>query len=278
MTNDKEKLKETYKKQFNDVINDLKTPGKRKKQIPNLLTASRLFSPLIIIPAAIVGNVGFAAAAAVGFGLTDFLDGKLARKWNAKSQFGADLDAVTDKIFAGTLLLGGAIFNPLLLVNVGLEGLIAGINVKEKLAGRKPASTKTGKLKTGFIFGLGALGILAPALSLSPAILPGLALTTAALQGATIVSYLKKYQPTNKKNTQNMGKSEEETTPITLEPTPEYRQELEKTYEKVAETPDAVQTIDPTLNAIVDQIIANAEHQDSLQDTAPKELAKTTNN
>lgn len=277
MKNFKEEIKQTYKKQLNDVINDLKTPGKRKKQIPNLLTASRLFSPLIIIPAALVGNVGFAAAAAIGFGLTDFLDGKLARKWNAKSQFGADLDAITDKIFAGTLLLGGAIFNPLLLINVGLEALIAGINVNEKLAGKKPASTKTGKVKTGFIFGLGALGILAPALSLSPAILPGLALTTAALQGATIASYVKKYHPTNKKNAENAENSKKRS-PIALEPTPEYHQKLEKTYEKNLEIPETVQTIDPALDRLVNQIIDQAEKQDSHSLDTPKELTKKTNN
>lgn len=275
MTENKEKLKENYKEQFKEALTDLKTPGKRKKQIPNLLTASRLLSPVIIIPAALVGNVAFAAGAAALFGLTDFFDGKLARKWDAKSQFGADLDAVTDKLFAGTLLLAGAIFNPLLLANVALEGLIAGINVKEKLDGKKPASTKTGKVKTGFLFGLGALGLIAPALSLPTALLPGLALTTAALQGVTALSYLKKYD----------HNSDEESVP-----TPSYyssdafheaeqkaiEESLSKTYQTQKADSAPMKRTDSELDRIIDQMLLE-EEQATLTSDRPKEFTKTRN-
>ena len=118
--NDK-KEKTNYKKQIKEALIDLKTPGKRYKQIPNLLTASRLFSPLLIIPAAILGNTTFAAWAAAAFGFTDLIDGALARGMNVKSELGADLDAFSDKMFAGSLLIGGAIFNPILSINIILE-------------------------------------------------------------------------------------------------------------------------------------------------------------
>lgn len=162
-----------------------------KRQLPNILTALRLFSPLVIIPAAILGATNFAAIAAAGFGLTDLLDGKLAKAWNAQSELGADLDAFTDKIFAGTLLIAGAIFNPVLVGNIILEMAIAGINLKQKFSGKESKSTQTGRVKTWFLFTLGALGLIAPAINLAPAVIPGLALTTGVLQGLTIASYVK---------------------------------------------------------------------------------------
>lgn len=190
---EKEQIKEKYKKQIKSAIKDLKTPGRRHKQIPNLLTASRLLSPLLIIPAAIVGNTTFAAWSAVAFGLTDLVDGKLSGLLDAKSDLGADLDAFTDKIFAGTLLIGGTIFNPILLTNIALELGIAGINLKQKFSGKEASSTMMGKVKTWLVFGLGGLGLLAPALNVPATVITALSITTSILQGATIASYIKKY-------------------------------------------------------------------------------------
>ena len=43
-----------YKKMFKEAFDDLRTKGRRHKQIPNLLTATRLFAaPVFIIPAAL---------------------------------------------------------------------------------------------------------------------------------------------------------------------------------------------------------------------------------
>ena len=70
---------------------------------------------------------------------------------------------------------------------------IAGINIKQKLSGKEASSTPMGKKKTWVVFGLGALGLVAPALNLAPAIIPALAVGTAALQGLTIASYISKY-------------------------------------------------------------------------------------
>lgn len=193
MTNNDKNEKNNYKNQIKEAFNDLKTPGKRYKQIPNILTASRLFSPFLIIPAAIIGNTAFAAYSAIAFGFTDLIDGALARKLKVKSELGADLDAFSDKMFAGSLLIGGAIFNPILSINIILEMVIASINLTQKFSGNKAGSTLTGKIKTWGVFALGALGIIAPNLSLTPALIPTIALTTATMQLLTIESYLKKY-------------------------------------------------------------------------------------
>ena len=261
-----------YKKQIKEAINDLKTPGKRKKQIPNLLTASRLLSPLLIIPAALTGATTVAAIEAAIFGFTDLIDGHLARKWEAKSELGADLDAFTDKIFAGTLLIAGTIFNPVLISNIILEMAIAGVNIKQKLSGNESGSTMIGKAKTWILFALGGLGVIAPALELAPAVIPGVALATAALQGATLVSYLNKYnwfqdQPEESQD-DNLEQYIETANP---EPT---TTEYEKT--KAKQFPSnipAVPTISPELEALAEKIVL-AEEQGLFEPNDSKEQPK----
>lgn len=195
--NEKQQSKDKYKKDIEEALKDLKTPGRRHRQIPNILTASRLLAPLAILPAAFLGNVPLTAGLALGFGLTDCIDGAIARKFKLQSELGADLDAVTDKVFVGTLLIASAFFNPILLCNLGLEGVIAGINIKQKLSGKETGSTLIGKYKTWAVFGLAALGLIAPQTGIT-GLVSTLALGTAAMQGLTIGSYLTKYGKSDK--------------------------------------------------------------------------------
>lgn len=198
-----DEIMEKYKEQIKEAIEDLKTPGRRHKQIPNLLTLSRMLSPFLIIPNALLGNSEEAMKLAAFFGLTDMVDGFIARNYNLSSQLGADLDALTDKLFAGTLLLTGAVANPYLLANTGLEMAIAGVNLKQKFSGNKSGSTMMGKVKTGAVFTLGGLGVVATSVQeLDKAILP-LAISTAVLQTMTLASYLKKYNDNNQQPPQN---------------------------------------------------------------------------
>ena len=145
---------ENYKQEIKEAIEDLKTKGRRKKQIPNVLTSLRLFAPLFILPASFIGNIPFVVGSVVAFSVTDMLDGFIARKFHLTSKLGKDLDAFSDKIFAGTLLLAASILNPILLVNLSLEVCIAGINVNAKLRGAETKSLPIGKVKTAFLFPL----------------------------------------------------------------------------------------------------------------------------
>lgn len=209
MEKEKEGFFASYKEPIKEAMEDLKTKGRRHKQIPNILTLLRLTAPLAIIPAAVIGNVPFIIGSTIAFGLTDLADGFIARNWNLTSKLGADLDALADKLFAGTLLLAASVSNPALLANVGLEMAIAGININQKAKGNEPSSSLAGKIKTWALFGLAGTSILSSVFS--PAIISTLALTTTALQALTIKSYLKKY---NKKSNQE-AKEKEEVKPTT---------------------------------------------------------------
>ena len=90
------------------------------RNIPNILTVSRIFSVLIFVAIASVAHLDaigskdwvctlriIAVSLALLAGLTDLLDGYLARKFHWVSDFGALMDPLADKIFVtGTMLIG----------------------------------------------------------------------------------------------------------------------------------------------------------------------------
>lgn len=76
--------------------------------VPNLLSISRLiFLPLVCYAITLQTRVGNAAALffMVLSGITDFLDGYLARRLNQRSHLGRILDPLLDKISVGVVML-----------------------------------------------------------------------------------------------------------------------------------------------------------------------------
>ncbi len=189
MKKEKNSVFEEYKKQIKEALNDLKTKGRRHRQIPNILTVLRLTAPFFIIPAAFSGNIPLAIGLTAGFGLTDLADGFIARHWELTSELGKNLDAVCDKVFAGTLLIAASFANPILLCNLALEGAIAGINIYKTIKGEEVHSTFIGKAKTWALFTLAGLGLITPILNMTTP-LNALVGVTSAMQALTIVSYL----------------------------------------------------------------------------------------
>jgi CDP-diacylglycerol--glycerol-3-phosphate 3-phosphatidyltransferase len=125
-----------------------------RAQIPNSLTIARIVAVpvslliMILAPTAYLALLVIFVAAA----LTDFLDGYLARKWNAQSAFGAMLDPMADKLLVALLLLYLLQQTVLSIIPVAIillrELFIAGL--RESLALRQvplPVS-RGGKIKT----------------------------------------------------------------------------------------------------------------------------------
>ena len=80
--------------------------NKEINTIPNIITISRIIaSPLISV--AIAQDMKYAAlGGCVVFGLTDWLDGYLAKRLNQRTVLGAFLDPMADKVLIGALTLG----------------------------------------------------------------------------------------------------------------------------------------------------------------------------
>lgn len=127
-------------------------PSKKQRilmQIPNMLTLARPLSLLAILPTALLGHFHIALALIILSATTDFYDGKIARKYNAESEYGRKLDPVCDKIFAIGLALPILSTHPLLILpTILLEISIASINFASEARQNKPKSTILGKVKT----------------------------------------------------------------------------------------------------------------------------------
>lgn len=108
--------------------------------LPNILTISRIFLIPVIIALFMAEPVMGAVAAWINLGLyiaaavTDFLDGYLARKMNAKTAFGTFLDPISDKIFVACVLTALVAFGRLpdlwivpVLVIFAREFLVSGL-------------------------------------------------------------------------------------------------------------------------------------------------------
>ena len=127
--------------------------------LPNLLTLSRIAAiPLLVAFAALRTPAGDAAACLVFAlaGLTDFLDGKLARNRRQTSDIGRMLDPIADKLLVGATLmvlvgLGHTTASGLFpaIVIMLREILVSGL--REYLAGLSIGLpvTKLAKWKTG---------------------------------------------------------------------------------------------------------------------------------
>ncbi len=242
----------TYKELAQKAIKELKTKGKRYKQIPNILTLMRLTSPCFIIPAAIIGSVPTVIGMTVFFGLTDLADGFIARKWELTSKLGEALDAVTDKVFASTLLLAASISNPMLLCNLGLELAIAGINVSKELNGIATQSSYIGKAKTWFLFALAGAGIVSSNWNLQTILNP-LMISTTIMQTLTLASYL---TPVSNNSNNNITNGEETIVIINEnKPEPEEEKEKEKVLKK-DEQPTVKQNneIEKQVDAIIEEL------------------------
>ncbi len=182
-----------YKRELNEAWESLRTKGKRKTQIPNILTSLRLFAPVFILPASFFEDIPLVLFFVGIFSITDMLDGFIARTFHFTSELGKDLDAFCDKVFAGTLLLAASFLNPIMVMSLFLEIVIASINVYAQIKGRNPKSLSIGKVKTFFLFPLLGLSLVNGSKILEKffKILFGI---TIILQLWTVCAYRKKYQ------------------------------------------------------------------------------------
>ena len=131
-----------------------------KKIIPNILTLIRLIVTPIAILLGINSHYKILAILCVMVALTDFLDGKLARRWDVCSEFGAKLDTISDKALTIGLLIVLILKNNVFLYILIVELLIALINVIIFIRTHVTESLLIGKIKTWILYITLVLGII----------------------------------------------------------------------------------------------------------------------
>ncbi len=180
-----------------------------KKIIPDLLTLSRLLvTPLVIYLG--VNNQFFSLIfLAIFIALTDFLDGKLARRWNVTSELGAKLDTIGDKCLAFALLAILIFDNHYFFYVLVLEVMIALFNIYVFYKSKIVCSLLIGKIKTWVIFItiiLGFVNILLKNINLPITLF---VIITAFFQIASLIQYINAYV-VSKNQKKNVKRENEE--------------------------------------------------------------------
>jgi CDP-diacylglycerol--glycerol-3-phosphate 3-phosphatidyltransferase len=124
------------------------------KNVPNILTIGRI----ILIPGFVVvlmlGHYYIAAVIFIIASLTDALDGFIARKYDATSNFGKLMDPLADKILVLSALVClvelGDIPGWMVIVMLTREFLITGLRAIAARDGLVIAADLSGKIKTVF--------------------------------------------------------------------------------------------------------------------------------
>lgn len=196
------------KKELVKVKNDFKSIKTAYKQIPNILTTSRILS---IIPINILffsGDILNAFRLSCIAFCTDWVDGMSARILHAKSKLGADLDALCDKLLIGGIAVPMIILNPVMIINIILEGLISIPNIKAKKKGQQPKSSYIGKAKTWVLSLTVLLGYVAALQNFNLTFIQSLLAVTPAtiMQLATLTGYIKRNKKENKKSQNKISK------------------------------------------------------------------------
>lgn len=112
-----------------DLSTDAAARGDDVWTLPNILSMLRLVGVPVFLWAILTGHDGIALATLMASGITDYLDGKIARSFNLTSKLGATLDPVADRLYIFTTVLGlayrGIIPWWLVIVLVGRDAIIS---------------------------------------------------------------------------------------------------------------------------------------------------------
>ena len=170
------------------------------KYIPNILTALRIISIPFIVILFTFNKIELAIIIAIITAITDCFDGFIARKFNVTSEFGAKLDVVSDKFFAIGLLITLSIKFHLLFLSLGLEIIIAIINLYLFYKTKITKSLFIGKIKTWFLFLTVILGFIACFNDNFILSMNVMFITTTILQIFSIINYIVTYTKRKVKN------------------------------------------------------------------------------
>lgn len=161
--------------------------------IPNALTFARLCSIPIIVLLIHGRSFGLAFGLFVAAGITDALDGWVARRFNQKSEVGAYLDALADKALIAasliTLEVGGMVPLWLLVLVLFRDAMIMGaVAIAWLMDNPIPIDPlRISKVNTALQIILVAVTLAIPGLPMAQ-LMPGLILLQFAVAALTILS------------------------------------------------------------------------------------------
>lgn len=195
----------TIKESSKKIVKALFYPDDILSLIPNWLSFSRAIGG-VALPIMVYTNASLPIILGSSFylAISDYLDGKAARLLVKKeTNEGALLDAVSDKIFSISLIIGILPVLPIFALNGASELTIAYINNKNLSQGGNPKSNILGKVKIwplSIALGLAYLGISTKTEKLLVAS-KILSISTVPLEIINIKQYNDEYKKQTKENT-----------------------------------------------------------------------------
>jgi CDP-diacylglycerol--glycerol-3-phosphate 3-phosphatidyltransferase len=167
-------------------------------------SATRILLTPVVMWLVLYGDgEGAEVAAAVLFcvaAATDWIDGRLARRWGVTSKLGSFLDTTADKLLVSgvliALLAAGRVSTWIVAVIIGRELVVMGLRGAVASEGEVMAPSMLGKLKTSIQFLAIALAILRPGEPIAGLYLDEWAmLAAAAITVASAADYLIRVLP-----------------------------------------------------------------------------------
>jgi cardiolipin synthase len=168
--------------------------------LPNLLTLSRILAiPAVVATFYVPGDYArwFACALFSAAGVTDWLDGHMARRWEQQSEIGRFLDPIADKLLVSATLFMLTAFGRLspqallpALVILCREVLVSGL--REYLAGLRIGMPVSRLAKWKTLIQMVAIGVLIVG-DAGPKILPVVAIGETLLWVAALLTLVTGY-------------------------------------------------------------------------------------
>jgi CDP-diacylglycerol--glycerol-3-phosphate 3-phosphatidyltransferase len=164
-------------------------------------TSLRIILAPVVVGLLLGGNDTAAAIVFLVAAATDYLDGRLARRWEVTSQLGSFLDTTADKLLVSTALIALVSIDRVspwfAILIVGRELLLLGLRAATAATGRHIEASLLGKWKATVQFAAIALAMLRPDVTIADAYLDQWTMALAAL--VTVWSgldYLVRFSPT----------------------------------------------------------------------------------
>lgn len=131
------------------------------KALPNIITITRLISLVVGFVCFIKSKFLLSIAFYIYGAISDAFDGYFARKFNAYSKFGKFLDAISDKLYALSLIILSIInYNYIIIVPAFFEIVIAIITYFNLKKNKVTYTERVGKIKTAIMFPMMIASIL----------------------------------------------------------------------------------------------------------------------
>lgn len=197
--------------------------NKTKKLIVNGLTLSRLIVSFILPFVFMRVDMSILLSLLAIVFLTDFFDGKLARKWEVQTMGGSLLDPLGDKMLAISCILALVGFHKNYAILMISELFICILNIFRTVRGENVKSSFIGRFKTwvlGITLGFGAVNVFFPnifnvlvsfigvdtdALLITSEFVNGAIMVTVGVELVTIAIYFKEAITSKKEQRSSFG-------------------------------------------------------------------------